>query len=333
MRSTGLTLVLLFFINQAWGQSTDFVDRVVASVNNSVITFRQLEERTSDLNRFYARKEGPSKGRVPPLDTVRRRALDDLIDEELVLQHSKEIVRKEAAERFAQKAIEEQINEIRKQLGEEEFQARLAQENQSLEEFKAGLVAERTRLILVQQSRQAWLDEILLTPTSQSQIDKYLEEHPGLADEGGAPEVQFVFIRVPADIEPAGREVIKNKAEKILARARIGESFDQLVSAYSQHDQSRMRNGFLPLLSRTSPYPEFGPLFDLEAGQVYPQVIEIEGWLCIAKVKTKQSLYNLVRRRIAQDEQTKALSEIRKEATIIIDRELFSAAESSPLAY
>ncbi len=327
MKAASIAWISLLMINGVWGQGTDFVDRVVASVNNSVITFRQLEERTSDLNRMFARPESPTKGRVPPLNSVRRRALDDLIDEELTLQRSKEFLRKEVAERYAERAVEEQINELRKRFGEEEFQAKLAQENQSYEEFKAGMVAERTRLIMVQQSRQAWLDEILLTPTSQSQIDKYLEDHPSLVEEGSAPEVQFVFLRVPPDTEQAGVEAIRNKAEKILARARIGESFDQLVENYSQHEQSKTRNGILPLLNRKSPYPEFGPLFDLEAGQVYPQVIQIDGWLCIAKVKTKQSLYNLVRRQIAQEEMTKSLNELRKEATIIIDRDLFPSTE------
>lgn len=327
MRIREFTLCLFLTVSQAWGQAADFVDRVVASVNTSVITFRQLEERTSDLNLLMARQDSPTKGRVPPINSVRRRALDDLIDEELCLQRSKEAIRKEAAERYAERGVDEQIKELREKFGEEEFQARLAQENQSLDEFKSELVAERTRQILVQQSRQAWLDEILLTPTSQSQVDKYLEEHPDLADEGSAPEVQFVFIKVPENTEPTALEAVKNKAEKILARARIGESFDQLVQDYSQHEQSRLRQGFLPLINRKSPYPEFAPLFDLEAGQVYPQVIQIEGWLCVAKVKTKQSLYNIVRRRIAQEEQSKALAELRNKATIVIDRELFPSTE------
>jgi parvulin-like peptidyl-prolyl isomerase len=327
MRRRGLMLVLLIATSRALGQGTDFVDRVVASVNTTVITYQQLEERTSDLNRLYARTDSPTKGRVPPLPAVRRRALDDLIDEELVLQRSKGSLRTEAAERYAQRGVEEQINDIRKQVGEEEFMSRLAQDNQSLEEFKAGMVAERTRQILVQQSRQSWLDEILLTPTPQSQIDKYLEEHKELAEEAGAPEVQFVFLRIPANAEPAGLEALRNKAEKILARARIGESFDQLVNEYSQHEQSKLRGGILPLLSRKSPYEEFGPLFDLEAGQVFPQVIEIEGWMCVAKVKTKQSVNNLVRKRIAQEELVKGLNDLRKEATIVLDHELFPSTE------
>ncbi|MBK7494976.1 MAG: peptidylprolyl isomerase [Candidatus Omnitrophica bacterium] len=144
---------------------------------------------------------------------------------------------------------------------------------------------------------------------------------------GGAPEAQFHFLPDSPGTEPAGIEAIRSKAEKILSRARIGESFDELVSQYSQHQQSKDRGGILDLVNRTSPYPEFAPLFDLESGQVYPQVIAIEGWFCIARVKSKQSLYNLVRRKIALEQQAKALADMRKEAVIVLDRDLFPATE------
>lgn len=327
MKVGWIFLSLVVLGSTAQGQGTDLVDRVVASVNTSVITIKQLEERTSSLGKIYANPEGPTKGRIPDQAAIRRRALDDLIDEELILQRSKENLRKEAAERYAQRAVEDQINDLREKLGEQEFQARLAEENQSLDEFKAVMVMDRTRLILVQQGLQSWLDEILLTPTSQSQVDKYLQDHPGMADEAGAPEVQFVFLKIPESKEPAAVEAVKNKAAKILARARMGEPFTDLVNQYSQHEKSKQQEGILPLLSRTSPFKEFGPLFDLEAGQVYPEVITLEGWFCIAKVKNKQSLYNLVRRKMAQEEQSKALAELRKEAIIILDHELFPSTE------
>lgn len=305
----------------------DLVDRVVASVNRSVITLKQLNRRTADLSLILAKPESPTKGKLPPETAIRRKALDDLIDEELILEKAKTYLRKEAAERYAQKSVDEQIEELRNRMGKNELETRLAQENQSLEEFKATMVAERTRQILVQQARQSWIDEYLLTPVSQAQVDKYLVDHPGSADEGGAPEVQFIFFRIQPGTEQAGVEAIRAKAEKILARARVGESFDELINQYSQHDQSKQRGGILDLVSRTIPYPEFGPLFDLESGQIYPQVLAIEGWFCIAKVKNKQSLYNLVRRKIATEQQQQALAEMRKEAVIVLDRELFPASQ------
>jgi hypothetical protein len=307
---------------------TDTVDRVVGSVNNSVITLFQLDQRVQDLSRILANPKSPTKGKVPPLPALRRRAVDDLIDEELILQRVKGEIRSEAAERFAERSVDEQIADLKKSLGEEEFASRLAKENQSLEEFRAALISDRKRQILVQQARQAWIDEFLLTPVSQTQVDKYIEEHPEAMESGGAPEVQFIFLKIPPDVKPGGEEAIRAKAERILAKARVGEPFDTLVKQYSQHDQSKARNGFLDLVSPTIPYPEFAPLFELDAGQIYPKVLHIEGWFCIARVKSKQSLYNVVRRKIATEEQTKALANLRKEATIIYDKELFPSGNN-----
>jgi hypothetical protein len=300
---------------------------VVASINTSVITQLQLDQRVDDLNRVLSNPKSKTKGQVPPLPVLRRLALDSLMEDELALQRLKEDLNRDAAERYATRIVDEQIDQLKKNLGEDQFLSKLTEENQSLSEFREALIVDRTHQVLVDNAKRAWIDEYMLTPVSQAQVDKYLEDHPEALEEGGAPEVQFVFLRVPPQVEPSGEEAIRAKAEKILAKARVGESFEELVSRYSQHEQSKSRKGFLDLISPAVPYPEFGPLFEAEAGQVYPQVLKIPGWFCVAKVKSKQSLYNVVRRKIAQEEQAKALADLRKEAIIVYDKELFPAAE------
>jgi hypothetical protein len=323
-----LRLSLLILISLIpWASATELVDRVIASVNNSVLTQRMLDDEVDNMNRMMAMPNGPTKGRIPPLEVVRRRALDSLIDEELMLQRNKDNLRKEAAERYAERTINEQISDLRKRMGDDQFNSRLAEENQSLDEFRASLISDRVRQILIQQARQSWIDEMMLTPVSQAQIDKYIDENPTVVEQGAAPEAQFVFIRIPPGIDKNGVEVLRSKAEKVLAKARTGESFDNLVTEYSQHDHSKAQGGFLDLINRTTPFAEFAPLFDLEAGQVYPQVIQIEGWFCVAKVKNKQSQYNLVRKRMATDEMVKELKKLREEAVIVLDRELFPSTE------
>lgn len=321
--SAALLLGFPFLSNWGQAQTVQALDRVIASVNGSVVTESAYKQRVEDLKRVYSTKEGPTQGRVPPMPAVQRRALDDLIDEELMIQHMGKEASTEWAGRQAERTVDMQISELKKSMGEEEFMARLAVENQSVEEFRKALVADRTRQFIVDQARRTWLDEYLLTPTSQAQVDKYLEDHPDVLDAGAAPEVQFVFLRIPPDVEETAKSVIRDRAVKLLAKARVGESFDDLVQQYSQHEQSKSRNGALDLVSPTSPFPEFAPLFDLDAGVIYPDVLEIPGWFCIAKVKSKQSIFNVVRRTIALEKQKQALEDMRKEATIIYDKNLF----------
>jgi len=302
-------------------------DHVVVSVNDSVITHLQLDRRVRDLTQIYALPDGPTKGRIPTPIAVRRRAVNDLIDDELLLEQAEGLVRMSVAERSAERAVEYQIESLKESIGEEAFLARLAQENHTLEDFKAAMKEERLRFTLIRQVRASLIDQHLTQPIPQSKTDEYLQEHPEISDEGAAPEVQFIFLRTQPDAPPQGDAVIREKAVRLITRARAGESFDDLVEEFSQHEQSRDRGGILQIVSRQIPYPEFGPLFDAEAGQVYPEPIKITGWLVVAKVRNKQSAHNVVRRKIAEEEAEKALQELRDEARIQYHPNLFTEGQ------
>ncbi|MCA9450666.1 MAG: peptidylprolyl isomerase, partial [Candidatus Omnitrophica bacterium] len=177
---------------------------------------------------------------------------------------------------------------------------------------------------LVRQSRESWIDEFLLQPTSQKQVEEYIEKNPDLQDQSGAIEIQLILIRVPAEADLSKEAILRAKAEKILIKARAGENFDTLVEAHSDHEQSKPDGGVLKLSSRTTPFPEFAPVFDTEAGKVYPELIHMPAGFAIVKVRSKQSLFNVARRAMAIEKVEKALDELRQKATILYDEKLFS---------
>lgn len=299
------------------------LDRVVASVNDTVITQRELDRRMNDVVRFYARPESPTKGQVPPNAIARRQALDQLIDEALMLERFEGAFRENAAERIAEREVDFYIDSKKEELGEAGFQGELARDNQTEAEFRELLTAERKRVTLVRQARQSWIDEFLLKPTSQTQLDAYLEEHPELKEK---LEVQLILFRVKSDDPESVLSAIEKKAARVLNLARAGEPYEELVAQYSEHEESRGDEGTIELLSPTVPFPEFAPVFDLKAGQVYPDPIRIPAGWCVVRVKSKDNLNNVVRRAIAEEEYRKALKELREKATIVYDETLFGGA-------
>jgi parvulin-like peptidyl-prolyl isomerase len=326
MRSLSSTrsafLVLPLLLLPSWG--LEVLDRVVASVNESVITQTQLTRKIQDLNRLFSQNEGPTKGRVPPPDVVQREALNRLIDEELLLQRSEGTLRVASAEKVAERTIDEYIEDLIAQIGKDEFEAQLARENQTAAEFRSLLVAERTRQILVQQSTLSWIDEIMLTPVSTGQIDSYIDEHPSIRTEAGALKIRLILIRVPQGATESEQSALRRKADRVLNRARIGEPFEDLVKEFSEHEQTRDSGGLLSLDSPTSPFPEFAPLFDLEQSQIYPEPIKIQAGWCIVRIEDRESLYKQARRAMAQEEVQRGLSELREKATITYDPDLFT---------
>ena len=311
-------------------EAQEVLDRVVASVNDSVITQRQIDSTIPQLVRLFSMPDGPTKGVVPPPDVLRRQALDKLIDEELLLQKWKGAFRKNTAQRMAERAVDEFIRDLRKKMGEQRFQAELAKENQTLKEFRALQISERRRQILIRQSTQAWIDGFLLTPVSDTQIEQYLKDHPEIKEKGGSLETRLILVRVPRNADKNKRIALRRRAERVLNKARVGEPFEELVQTYSEHERSKEQGGRFILDSPVSPFPEFAPVFEVKVGQVYPKLIRIPAGWCIVQVTSKRNLHNLTRRAMANEEFRKALKKVREEATILYDHDLFgSSLESS----
>ena len=294
------------------------VDRVIATVNGAVITQNQLNRRISEVTDYVTQL---SQGRVPPKDTVRRQALDMLVDEALLLEKAEGTFREDSAERMAQREFDEYVKRLQEEIGEKQFQARLAEDNQTLAEFRSFYTADRKRRILVEQSRRSWIDEFLLSPIPKNQLEKYLEDHPQLKEK---LQIHLVLIRVPPNATGDQEAALRRKAERVLNLARAGEPFEDLVKKYSQDTRPEKKGGLYELESPTVPFPEFAPVFDLAVGRIYPELVRIPAGWCIIRVHSREGLTNLARRAMAEEEFRKGLKKLRDEATIVVDPSLFA---------
>lgn len=111
---TAVCLLLVFSLN------AEIVEKIVARVNDEIITMQDVEEKVKDLQSEYARQNKPAPGGLA------KTALDQLINDMLVMQKA----RKDGVV-VSKLEVEDRMNKM------------LAAQNLTLEEFKKKLQAEK----------------------------------------------------------------------------------------------------------------------------------------------------------------------------------------------
>ena len=219
---------LLFFLLAPFRYGDHLVDRVVAVVNDDVITLSELEKMGREY--FERIKTKAPAGEVDKaLEKAREEVLSSLIDKSIVRQQAKKLsITVEDAE------IDTAIDQIlaRNNATVEDFRKELAEMNISEEEYRNNIRDQilqsklisyevRSRIVVIEADMQAY----------------YQKEYTQEKGEGGYHVLQMGFTwRNTVTLEKAGfdtKEAAREKAEEIRARVLDGESFMELAKAYS----------------------------------------------------------------------------------------------------
>jgi peptidyl-prolyl cis-trans isomerase SurA len=197
------------------------VDRIVAQVNDDIITL-------SDLNREMAeaRQELATKYTGDQLEKETSKAekmvLDDLIRQKLMLQKATELGFGANVDLQVTSAIEN-IRKQNKIKDMQEFERVLAQQGLTMVGFRERL----RRQIIIQSLVQEFVGS-RITLLSQ-EIDKYYKDHA--AEYTSPEEVTLSEIMIPFAGNPGEAEARANEIHKSL---RQGDSFAALASQYSK---------------------------------------------------------------------------------------------------
>ena len=216
-----LVLVLLLTITLGWSARAGVVDRIVAQVNDDIITMSDMKRATATVRQELAtRFSGEQLEQQVKL--AERDILDSLIEQKLVLQKASEIGFGKDADVQASSYIEK----LRKDNGFKDMQdmARaLAQQGDTLETFK-----ERIKREYITQGMINEFVSSRITLLSQ-EVEKYYKDH---AAEFTTPEeVTLSEIYIPSEGNPPAAEARSNDIYK---RLKQGESFATLVSQFSK---------------------------------------------------------------------------------------------------
>jgi peptidyl-prolyl cis-trans isomerase SurA len=227
---SGLLGLLLFLISGSFSLSHAVIDRIVAIVNQEVITLSEVEKWASPL-----RQEIQTNDRLEKKEQVHeiyRKVLEKLIEEKLIDQ---EVKRSEI--KVTSKEIEGALEEVKKRNSatQEDIEKALANEGMTLDFYKKeiGKRIQRMKLINWAVKVESKDGEKELRDFYQKNIDQYRVNEtyrPG----------QILF-SVPQGAPPEEIREIKKKCQMVLERIKGGEDFGEMALLYSQHISAKDR--------------------------------------------------------------------------------------------
>ena len=237
----GLSVSFISKINQA---DAEVVDRIVALVNDQVITLSELEELTVPLQMRIQTIADPMK-RAEILREQTKEALEQLIGQELMVQ-----IAEEQGVTVSDEQVEAHLANILGQQGwgEAELKQYLQAQGMTREALKA-----QSKKFLVQQTVA---QRNLASKLSVSEVELRDLYQTSLSEAKANIQVEgaHIFLKVPSGSTPANEAAIKQKANELLLRIKAGEKFAELAKEFSE-DSAAKSGGDLGLVTRGGGLP------------------------------------------------------------------------------
>jgi peptidyl-prolyl cis-trans isomerase SurA len=223
-----LSSFLLFFLLAPLSYGDHLVDRVVAVVNDDVITLSELEKMGREF--FERIKAKAPAGEVDrALEKAREDVLSSLVDKFIVRQQAEKLSIS-VAEQELDTAIDQML--ARNNGTIDDFRRELAAMNISEQEYRDNLRDQILQSKLI--SREVRSRIVIIEEDIQAYYQKEYTQEKG---EGGYYILQIGFTwRNTVTLKKAGfdtKKEAREKAEEIRVRVLDGESFMELAKSYS----------------------------------------------------------------------------------------------------
>jgi peptidyl-prolyl cis-trans isomerase SurA len=197
------------------------IDRIVAVVNEDVITRLDLDERLR-LATMQMKRQGTPP---PPRDVMEKQMLDRLVADRVQLQLARETgLRVDDGE--LDRAIQQIAQENKVSL--ERLRAMLEKDGLPFARFREDIRSE----IVLARLREREVDNRIMV--AESEIDSFLSTQQTQAGRDDEYNVSHILVTVPENASPEQIQERRARAEKALEQIRAGTDFRQVAASVSE---------------------------------------------------------------------------------------------------
>jgi peptidyl-prolyl cis-trans isomerase SurA len=299
--------------------SAKTVDRIVAQVNDDIVTLSELNRETAQARQELAAKYSGEQ-LEQAMQKAEQQALEMLIQEKLLYQKAMELGFNADVDKKVSTMIQQFIKDNNLE-STEELEKALEQSGRTLKDFRE----QYKRSIIVNELIYEMVDSriALLTP----EVEKYYKDH---AVEYTTPEevtLSTIVINEPTDKESEA------KAEDIYKRVQQGESFATLAGQYSKGATANTGGNIGTYLLAKLNAITAKAIANLKEGEVSKPQKEAEGYVLyrvdsrkISAVRPMEEVKNEIKNRIYSQkrgpEYDRYITQLKEDAYIQIFSEI-----------
>jgi len=249
------------------------LDRIVAVVNDGVITQNQLNARVRSATMQLHRQ----KVQLPPADILRQQVLDQMVTERAQVQAAKEAgIQVDDAE-LEQALIRVAANQ---KMTPQQMRQTVEKDGVTWPEFREEI---RNQMMIARVREREVDAKINVSP---GEVDNFLANQ-GAAGAGEEVHIPHIVIRIPEGASPETLNKLRMKAVSIDEQARAGRDFAQLAATYSESNDALQGGdlGFRPVDSL--PQVMSSAIANLKPGQVSDVVRSPSGFHIVKLIARK----------------------------------------------
>jgi peptidyl-prolyl cis-trans isomerase SurA len=206
------------------------IDRIVAVVNNAVITEFELKSRVERTLRQIAERKTPA----PPRKLLEKQLIERMITEKILMQ-----IAEDTNIRFDGLVLDRAIARIAQgnNLSPEAFRKALERDGVDFNAFREQIRAEMT----ISRLREREVENRLVV--TEAEIDNYLANPSQTASQQDEYRLAHILVLTPEGASPEKLGEIRAKAEKALEELKAGADFAQVSAAYSDAQNALQGGG------------------------------------------------------------------------------------------
>ncbi len=304
--------------------NAEVLETIDAIVNGELILSSEVDEQIYVELRTQDPAFTPNSISPQQLNQARRLMLRKMINDLLILQETKNRLSQDQYDRImkdVEEATDKYMTQFRSQFNSAtELAQQEAKMNMTLDEMR-----KQQRKIFLRSYLERFVVPRLapqkISRPSEEDLQEFQENNPDLKPSDSI-QIAHILLRVPPGASQEEENRILRRAQDIAMRARGGESFEELASRYSEHEQTKNIGGNLGSISLTAIrngefLQEFEQVFQLNEGEVSEPFRTQLGYH-IAKVNNKDTIEDVYMRVKGQEIASEWIEQLREKADINI---------------